>query len=108
MSLPAARVAELSPHLESDDLRRHLLVRCLEEDDLCSDEDILVILKSFSDAVYQVFISDKSHRSLKHNDPFWQVASLLQKAGFIRSLSWNEERDRIWFIPHNSPVFRRN
>ncbi|PWW11073.1 pcar [Pantoea sp. AG702] len=108
VSLPAAKVAELSPHLESDDLRRHLLVRCLEEDELCSDEDIIVILKSFSDAVYQVFISDKSHRSLKHNDPFWQVASLLQKAGFIRSLSWNEERDRIWFIPHNSPVFRRN
>ncbi|WP_145031247.1 YobI family P-loop NTPase [Pantoea ananatis] len=107
VSLPAARLAELSPHLESDDLRRHLLVRCLEEDDLCSDEDIIVILKSFSDAVYQLFISDKSRRSLKHNDPFWQVASLLHKMGFIRSLSWNEERDRIWFIPHNSPVFIR-
>ncbi|TDS90416.1 pcar [Erwinia rhapontici] len=105
--LPAARVAQLSPHLENDELRLHLLVRCLEEDAVPSDEDIIVILKSFSDAVYQVFISDKSHRALKHNDPFWQVATLLQKAGFIRSLSWNEERDRIWFIPHNSPVFRR-
>lgn len=105
--IPASSLMRLAPGLSNDSLRHHLLVRCLEERRL-PDEDIIVILTSFKDDDYHSFISDKSHRSLKHNDPFWQVATLLQKAGFIRSLSWNEERDRIWFIPHNSPVFRRN
>ncbi|WP_432369297.1 pcar (plasmid) [Pantoea allii] len=105
--IEADSLGRLAPGLSNDDLRRQLLVRCLEDRRL-SDEDIIVILTSFKDDDYQFFISDKSHRSLKHNDPFWQLATLLEGAGFIRSLSWNEELDRIWFIPHNSPVFRRN
>ncbi|WP_323169435.1 hypothetical protein [Pantoea agglomerans] len=105
--IEAGSLGRLAPRLTNDGLRRNLLVRCLEERRL-SDEDIIEILTSFKDDDYHFFFSDKSHRSLKHNDPFWQVATLLQKAGFIRSLSWNEKRDRIWFIPYNSPVFRRN
>lgn len=104
--IAAGSLTRLAPDLSDDNLRLQLITQCLKEASL-SDEDITVILKSFSDDDYHSFISDKSHRSLKHNDPLWQLALLLDKAGFIRSLSWNEALDRIWFIPHNSPVFRR-
>lgn len=97
---------QLAPWLINDEMRRVLLVNFLKTGNF-PHSAITQVLTSMHNPEYQVFLSDKAHRSIIHTSPQWQLAGLLESAGFIHSLKWNEVRGRIRFVPHNSPAFRR-
>lgn len=97
---------QLAPQLTNDEMRRVLLVNFLKSGNF-PHSAITQVLSTMHNPDYQVFLSDKAHRSIIHTPPQWQLAGLLESAGFIHSLKWNEARDRIRFVPHHSPVFRR-
>ncbi|WIL44489.1 hypothetical protein QPJ96_22015 (plasmid) [Pantoea agglomerans] len=97
---------QLAPQLINDEMRRVLLVNFLKLGNF-PHSAITQVLSSMHNPDYQVLLSDKAHRSIIHTSPQWQLAGLLESAGFIHSLKWNEVRDRIRFVPHHSPAFRR-
>lgn len=98
--------SQLAPKLTNDVLRRELLIQCLDGGKL-SHRTTAQVLSLLADADYQSFLSNKAHRSVVYTEPLRKMADLLASSGFIQSLKFNEEHNRIRFVPHNSPAFKR-
>ncbi|MDC7872039.1 hypothetical protein TH60_21340 [Pantoea ananatis] len=98
------RLAQLAPHLADEGIRLALLIRVLETGKL-NHQDIVQILRTFTDENLLAFISDKEYRRIGYSDSLWELASQLEAAGFIRKLKWDEKYKRIRFVPHNRSVF---
>lgn len=106
MFIPAESLRYLVPGLKNVDLRLALLLQGLRAGNL-PHQIITLVLSSFSSDDYLIFLSTKAHRSVPYTDSLIEMAKLLASSGFIQSLKLNEARQRIRFIPHNSPSFRR-
>lgn len=102
--IPAARLAQLAPHLENESLRRTLLLQSLKTGNISHDA-ISRIIASSSDPAVLAFASDSKFRSMDLADGQLALARLLESAGFIRSLNSEKKEGRFRFTPHNSPVF---
>lgn len=102
--IPAARLAQLAPHLENEILRRTLLLQSLEAGNI-SHAELAQFIASFSDPAVLAFASDSKFRSMDLEDDELALARLLESAGFIRSLKPEKKEGRFRFTPHNSPVF---
>jgi hypothetical protein len=102
--IPPDSLRELASGLADDDLRLALLTQCLNEGSV-SHSTITLVLSLLNDADYQVFLSDKAHRSMAYTAPLGKMAQLLMSARYIKSLKINETQQRLRFIPHNSQVF---
>lgn len=107
MFIPAESLRHLGPILDNDDLQIALLLQALKAGDL-SHQVIKLVLGSLSDEEYRVFLSPKAHRSVPYSESLIEMAQLLKKSGFIQSLTFNEARRRIRFIPHGSSAFERD
>jgi len=68
-------------------------------------QDIVQILRTFTDENLLAFISNKEYRRIGYSDSLWELACLLEADGFIRKLKWDEKYKRIRFVPHNRSVF---
>lgn len=105
--IPPDSLRELASGLADDDLRLALLTQCLNEGSV-SHSTITLVLGLLNDTDYHVFLSDKAHRSMAYTAPLGKMAQLLMSVRYIKSLKINETQQRLRFIPHNSPVFRRS
>lgn len=92
----------LAAGLMNNNMRHAVLVHYLNEEDI-RHEDIEQLLRSFTDDAYLAFTDDKEYRRISYTDELWELARLLESAGFIRSLKWDEKYKRIRFIPHHNP-----
>lgn len=106
MFIPAESLRYLVPGLKNVDLRLALLLQGLRAGNL-PHQIITLVLSSLSNDDYLIFLSTKAHRSVPYTDSLIEMAKLLVSSGFIQSLKLNEARQRIRFVPHNSPSFRR-
>lgn len=106
MFIPAESLRYLVPGLKNVDLRLALLLQGLRAGNL-PHQIITLVLSSLSNDDYLIFLSTKAHRSVPYTDSLIEMAKLLASSGFIQSLKLNEARQRIRFVPHNSPSFRR-
>lgn len=91
----------------NESMLRALLVQLLRAGAITHDS-IARIIRSFSDPVSGAFISDLNHRSIDLTEGELELARQLEAAGFIQSLNSEKKEGRYRFIPHNSPVFRRD
>ena len=98
-----ARLTRLAPHVADEGIRLTLLIRLLETGKL-NHQDIVQILRTFTDENLLAFVSDKEYRRIVYSDSLWELASQLEAAGFIRKPKWDEKYKRIRFVPHNRSV----
>lgn len=103
--IPAARLAQLAPHLGNENLLRALFLQSLKAGDVSHDA-ISRIIASFSDPTVLAFASDPKFRSMDLADEQLELAQLLESAGFIQSLNREKKEGRFRFIPHNSSAFK--
>jgi len=104
MFIPAESLRYMVPGLKNVDLGLALLLQGLRAGNL--PHQIILVLSSLSNDNYLIFLSTKAHRSILYTDSLIEMAKLLVSSGFIHSLKLNETRQRIRFVPHNSPSFR--
>lgn len=103
----ASTLLQLLTFHRNESILRALLVQLLKAGAITHDT-IARIIRSFSDSVSGAFISDLNHRSIDFTEDELELARLLESVGFIRSLNPEKKEGRYRFIPHNSPVFRRD
>lgn len=101
--LSPVRLAQLAPHVADEGIRLALFIRLLDTG-ILNHQDIVQIIRTFTDENLLAFISDKEYRRIGYSDSLWELASLLEAAGFIRRLKWDEKYKRIRFVPHNRSV----
>jgi len=103
----ASTLLQLLTLHKNESILRALLVQLLKAGAMTYDT-IARTIRSFSDSVSGSFISDLNHRSIDFSEDELELARLLESVGFIRSLNPEKKEGRYRFIPHNSPVFRRD